>query len=433
MNWFSRRAAYLTFVMALTLGMMGTARAQVTRSLTVAVLNFSNSSGVGGALIGNKASAAVETQLIESGRYDVVKSDLVTKTMSDLSLTYPLGRQGLTQLAQALEADAIVTGDVVRVVRDPKTNQVRVTLRIEMTDRTSGELTNGAVSTGESGIRPDFSGAQDVLLDEALNKVAFGAVRSMNDRILPEGTVFATSSRGGAIEALLNIGTNSGVVGGMEFIVLRNREQVARLRATEVSATDTTAVVVSSTRGVQPEDKVRAVFRVQDIPVDMTGAGANNSVKRPRMNFGNLALGASRLIRSLLYGVGPSDVLSFAAPTAQELPGHLIRLAAARGFELAPDAARFLITHLGTNLTRLSNELDRLALWAGKGGRVEGEDLDEMVADATETSNFALGDALVNGDRARALLIAEGLISQGSTAGSAVYPTSTGVRMTATV
>ncbi len=122
------------------------------------------------------------------------------------------------------------------------------------------------------------------------------------------------------------------------------------------------------------------------------------------------------------------DVLSFSAPSAQELPTHLIRLAAARDFELTPEAARFLISHLGTNLTRLSNELDRLALWAGRGGRVEGDDLDEMVSDATETSNFALGDALVAGDRIRALLIAEGLISQGSTAGSAVYPTSTSVR-----
>jgi hypothetical protein len=296
----------VTFVMALALGMMGTARAQVSRSLTVAVLNFSNSSGVQGALLGNKASAAVETQLIESGRYDVVKSDLVQKTMTDLNLTYPLGRQGMTQLAQALEADAIITGDVVNVIRDAKTNQVSVTLRLEMTDRTSGELTNGAIATGESGIRPDFSGAEDVLLDEALSKAAFTAVRSMNERILPEGTVYATSSRGGNIEALLNIGTNSGVRGGMEFIVLRNREQVARLRATEVTATDTTAVVVSSTRGVQPEDKVRAVFRLGDIPVDRGGAIAPASVHKPRMNFGNMALGALALFG--LYRVTQGNI-----------------------------------------------------------------------------------------------------------------------------
>lgn len=122
------------------------------------------------------------------------------------------------------------------------------------------------------------------------------------------------------------------------------------------------------------------------------------------------------------------DVLEFEAPTAQKLPGHLIALAAAQGFELTGDAARFLISHLGSNLTRLSNEIDRLGLWAGQNGRVEIEDLQEMVADTSETSSFALGDALIAGDRVRALLIAEGLIGQGSTAGSAVYPTSTSVR-----
>ncbi|HTU13920.1 MAG TPA: DNA polymerase III subunit delta [Solirubrobacterales bacterium] len=122
------------------------------------------------------------------------------------------------------------------------------------------------------------------------------------------------------------------------------------------------------------------------------------------------------------------DVLSFEAPAAQQLPPHLIKLAAARGYELTSDAARFLISHLGTNLTRLTNELDRLGLWAGPNGRVEIEDLQEMVADTSETSSFALGDALIAGDRTRALLIAESLIAQGSTAGSAVYPTSTGLR-----
>jgi DNA polymerase-3 subunit delta len=122
------------------------------------------------------------------------------------------------------------------------------------------------------------------------------------------------------------------------------------------------------------------------------------------------------------------DVLGFDAPTAQQLPPHLIKLAAARGFELTSDAARFLISHLGTNLTRLTNELDRLALWADRNGRVEIDDLQEMVADTTETSNFALGDALIAGERTEALRIAESLIAQGTTAGSVVYPTSMSVR-----
>lgn len=296
MKWFLRRATALIPVVALA-AMAGSALAQVQRPMTVAVLTFSNSSGVGGALLGNRAAAAVEAQMIETGRYDVVKRELVAKTMEDLNLSFPLGRLGLTQLATRLEADAIATGDVVRVVRDAKTRQVTATLRIELTDRASGELVNGAIAAGESGIRPDFSGAEDVLLDEALNRAAFSAVRTMNERILPEGTVFATSSVGDSVEALLNIGSNSGVRSGMELIVLRNREQVGRLRATRVSPTDSTAVVVSSTRGVQPEDKVRAVFRLENIPVEAGGAGAAATrVSRPRVKVNNLAFGALALL-----------------------------------------------------------------------------------------------------------------------------------------
>lgn len=298
MKWFLRRAALLTAAIALAATVIGKADAQVSKALTVAVLTFSNSSGAGGPLMGSSASAAVETQFLGSTRFDVVKKDTVDKTLTDLNLTSPLGRIGIQQLAGALEADDIVTGDVIKVVKDAKSGQWRVTLRVEMTDRSSGELVNGAIATGESGIRPDFVGSDSVLQDEAMNKAAFAAVRSMNERILPEGTVYATSSRDGQSEALLNIGTNSGVRQGMEFIVLRNREQVGRVRITRAAPTDSMAGVIATTRGVQPEDKVRAIFRLENIPVDVGGSGGGgaSSYRRSKMNLSGLAMGALALL-----------------------------------------------------------------------------------------------------------------------------------------
>ncbi len=47
---------------------------------------------------------------------------------------------------------------------------------------------------------------------------------------------------------------------------------------------------------------------------------------------------------------------------------------------------------------------------------------------AEEMGNFALGDALVTGDRAIVLAVAERLLAQGVTAGSTVYSTATSVR-----
>ena len=123
-------------------------------------------------------------------------------------------------------------------------------------------------------------------------------------------------------------------------------------------------------------------------------------------------------------------VLAYEAPSQSEMPAWLIRSAASRGFELDPEAARFLVAHFGdsNSMTRLDNELDRLSLWAGPGGRVELEDLEEMLADLTEMSVFALGDALVSQDLAAALAIAERLLGQGSSVSSVIYPTATSLR-----
>jgi DNA polymerase-3 subunit delta len=125
--------------------------------------------------------------------------------------------------------------------------------------------------------------------------------------------------------------------------------------------------------------------------------------------------------------VGGED-LAYEAPEGARLPVHLIESAASRGFELTPEAARFMIARMGESLPRLGAELDRLALWAGPGGTVDIEDLEEMVADTSETSSFALGDAVIAGDRENMIAVAERLLAQGATAGSTVYTTSTSIR-----
>lgn len=125
--------------------------------------------------------------------------------------------------------------------------------------------------------------------------------------------------------------------------------------------------------------------------------------------------------------IGGED-LSYEAPEGSRLPVHLIEGASSRGFELTPEAARFMIGRMGESLPRLGAELDRLALWAGPGGTVDVEDLEEMVTDTSETSNFALGDAIISGDRRDAIAVAERLLGQGVTAGSSVFSTATSVR-----
>lgn len=124
------------------------------------------------------------------------------------------------------------------------------------------------------------------------------------------------------------------------------------------------------------------------------------------------------------------EVRGFDAPAGPKLPGYLVDAARRRGFALEPDAARLLIGRLGERLTRLENELDRLALWCEPSGQVTAEDVAETIRDESEVGRFKLGDALVGGDRGRALAVAERLMAGGERPGSMVYGTADAVRRT---
>jgi DNA polymerase-3 subunit delta len=125
------------------------------------------------------------------------------------------------------------------------------------------------------------------------------------------------------------------------------------------------------------------------------------------------------------------EAIAHEAPKARQMPSKLVAEAKQRGFALEPDAARLLVDRLGANPLRLSNELDRLSLWAGEGGKVTAEDLNAMIADTTEAAVWSLADAVVEGDPAGSLAIAETLIGQGESVTGLSYMLSSRLRAAA--
>jgi len=125
----------------------------------------------------------------------------------------------------------------------------------------------------------------------------------------------------------------------------------------------------------------------------------------------------------LLKAVKAADgeVHHFEAPKARELPRQLVADAQSLGFRLDPRAARMLVERMGANPVRLRNELERLALWAGAGGEVGAEDLEEMVTDTSEAAVWSLSDALLEGDEVEAQRLAEQLIAQGENVTGLIY------------
>jgi DNA polymerase-3 subunit delta len=115
------------------------------------------------------------------------------------------------------------------------------------------------------------------------------------------------------------------------------------------------------------------------------------------------------------------EVLGYDSPRDRDLPARLVADARDRGFELDVAAARLLVERMGTSTLRLANELDRLALWAGKGGDVTAGDLEAMIADTSEEATWSLSDALVERRPDTAALAAEKLIAQGESVTGLIY------------
>lgn len=114
------------------------------------------------------------------------------------------------------------------------------------------------------------------------------------------------------------------------------------------------------------------------------------------------------------------ELLSYEAPRERELPRQLVAEAAELGFTLDLDAARLLVDRLGPRSLRLRNELERLALWS-EGGRVGVEEIHAMIADTSEEAIWSLADAIVEGDEAKTLRVAETLVAQGEALPRIVY------------
>lgn len=121
-------------------------------------------------------------------------------------------------------------------------------------------------------------------------------------------------------------------------------------------------------------------------------------------------------------------VLSYTAPKRRDLPRWVGEEARRRGIELAPAAAKALIDRAGGGTARLVSELDRLALWADPGQRLERDDVAASVADASEEVIWTLTDAIIERRPDVACRAAERLLEQGESTTPLIYATAKSLR-----
>lgn len=166
-------------------------------------------------------------------------------------------------------------------------------------------------------------------------------------------------------------------------------------------------VLVDGVDGWGKADAERAAAALGEIPPETTVA---------MVAHGKAPAGLAKAVEK-----AGGEVLSFAVPKEREIPKQLVADARGLGFDLEPGAARMLVDRVGPRPMRLRTELERLALWAREGGRVGPDDLQAMVSDTSEEAIWSLADAVIEGDQAETMLIAERLVSQGEALPRIVY------------
>ncbi len=112
-----------------------------------------------------------------------------------------------------------------------------------------------------------------------------------------------------------------------------------------------------------------------------------------------------------------------------ELPKWVLARSAELGIELEPDAARALISHVGERQQRLLRELEKLALGAQDGVRLDATAIDELTAPSAERKAWAVADALVAGDAQAAVRAYLALRDQGERVPGLLYWISQRVRL----
>jgi DNA polymerase III subunit delta len=103
----------------------------------------------------------------------------------------------------------------------------------------------------------------------------------------------------------------------------------------------------------------------------------------------------------------------FYHPFSSEMPEWIRRMAGERNKKMSRDAAALLGEYLENDLQRISNELEKIALYAGERNVIEREHVEAVIAAAKEVSVFSLTDCLAGKDRVQALGILQHLLGVG--------------------
>jgi DNA polymerase III subunit delta len=106
-------------------------------------------------------------------------------------------------------------------------------------------------------------------------------------------------------------------------------------------------------------------------------------------------------------------VVEFARPDPQEARLLAQEMAAQAGVRIGSAEIELLVEATASDPARMSNEIEKLALFRPGAAKVTVDDLAALVPNAQESTIFALVNALARGDRKQSLVILDSLVREG--------------------
>lgn len=148
------------------------------------------------------------------------------------------------------------------------------------------------------------------------------------------------------------------------------------------------------------KDEIKAMLKYLKSPCDSTLLIIDAT---------NTIINQSNEIYKMLKNV--ARIIDYPDPEEIELKGWIVRSFDANGIDIKDDALTLLLEYIGDDQARLSQEIDKLSSYVGKGGTIRKEDIKLLVPKNINNEIYLLIKAIINHDLALTNQIYDNLIT----------------------
>lgn len=219
-----------------------------------------------------------------------------------------------------------------------------------------------------------FTGTSEIFIKNRMNRI----IQSFNKY---EYTIIKYDMETTSLSTVLSDAITVPFLEELKIIILKNPKFLTK------SATST-------------KDEIKAMLKYLKNPCDSTLLIIDAT---------NAVINQSNEIYKMLKNV--ARIIDYPDPEEIELKGWIVRSFDANGIDIKDDALTLLLEYIGDDQARLSQEIDKLSSYVGKGGTIRKEDIKLLVPKNINNEIYLLIKAIINHDLALTNQIYDNLIT----------------------